>query len=117
MLVTAVYNKEEKMEKESCLFCKIINKELSAEIVYEDENILVIPDINPKARVHLLVLPRPHINSFLDLTSNQFLLLTKMAEVVQTIVRDQKLEGGYQLLFNGGKHQHVPHLHWHILGD
>ncbi len=102
---------------EDCLFCQIINKELSAEIVYEDDNVVVIPDINPKARVHLLVLPKTHIKSFLDLKDSQFLLLTKMVEVVQTIVRDKKLEGGYQLLFNGGKHQHVPHLHWHILGD
>lgn len=102
---------------EDCLFCRIINKELSAEIVYEDSGVVVIPDINPKARVHLLVLPRPHINSFLDLSDNQMSELTKLAKVVQTIVRDQKLEGGYQLIFNGGSHQHVPHLHWHILGD
>jgi histidine triad (HIT) family protein len=102
---------------EDCLFCRIINKDLTAEIVYEDSQVVVIPDINPKARIHLLVLPKPHISSFLDLKDNQFLLLTKMAEVVQTIVRDKKLESGYQLLFNGGKHQHVPHLHWHILGD
>lgn len=102
---------------EDCLFCKIIAKEIPAKVVFEDENVVVVPDINPKSRVHLLVLPRPHINSFLDLTSNQLLLLTKMAEVVQTIVRGQKLEAGYQLIFNGGKHQHVPHLHWHILGD
>lgn len=102
---------------EDCLFCRIISKKIPAKIFYEDEYVVVIPDINPKARVHLLVLPKTHINSFLDLTSNQFLLLTKMVEVVQTIVRDKKLERSYQLLFNGGKHQHVPHLHWHILGD
>ena len=102
---------------EDCLFCNIVGGKISAEVIYEDDFVTVVPDINPKARVHLLVLPKTHIKSFLDLSGNQFLLLTKMAEVVQTIVRDQKLEGGYQLLFNGGKHQHVPHLHWHILGD
>ncbi len=101
----------------SCLFCKIISKNIPAKFVYEDDYLVVIPDVNPKARVHLLVLPKTHVKSFLDLDNRQILLLTKMAEVVQTIVRDQKLEGGYQLLFNGGKHQHVPHLHWHILGD
>ncbi len=100
-----------------CLFCQIINKEIPAEIVYQDEEILVIPDINPKARVHLLVLPSMHIKSFLDLDDKQILLLTKMAKVVQSLIKEKKLEGGYQLLFNGGKYQHVPHLHWHILGD
>lgn len=102
---------------ETCLFCQIIAKKIPAKIVYEDENVMVIPDINPKARVHLLVLPRPHIKSFLDLNDKQILILTKMAEVVQTLIKDQKLEEGYQLIFNGGTHQHVPHLHWHILGD
>lgn len=102
---------------ESCLFCKIINKEIPAKIVYQDEDVLVIPDINPKAKVHLLVLPLVHVNSFLDLNDKQMLLLTKMSKVVQSLIKDKKLESSYQLLFNGGKHQHVPHLHWHLLGD
>lgn len=102
---------------ENCLFCKIINKEITAEIIFEDDEVLVIPDINPKARVHLLVLPKRHIKSFLDITDSQFLMLTKMAKVIQSLIEDKKLSGGYQLLFNGGKHQHVPHLHWHLLGD
>lgn len=102
---------------EDCLFCKIIKKEISAEIAYEDRDVVVIPDINPKARVHLLVLPTSHIKGFLDLQDNQLSVLTKMAKVVQRLIRDKNLEGGYQLLFNGGKHQHIPHIHWHILGD
>jgi histidine triad (HIT) family protein len=102
---------------EDCLFCGIISKKIPANIIYEDSSAIVIPDINPKARVHLLVLPRTHVKSFLDLSSEQMFELTKLAEVVQRIVWEQKLQGGYQLLFNGGKHQHVPHLHWHILGD
>ncbi|MDP2671149.1 MAG: HIT domain-containing protein [bacterium] len=102
---------------EECLFCQIIRKEIPAKIVYEDENIIVFPDINPKARVHLLIVPREHINSVLDLTDKQNMTLTKMLKVVQELIRGQKIEGGYQLLFNGGKHQHVPHLHWHLLGD
>lgn len=99
------------------MFCQIIRKEIPAKIVYEDENIIVFPDINPKARVHLLIVPREHINSVLDLTDKQNMTLTKMLKVVQELIRGQKIEGGYQLLFNGGKHQHVPHLHWHLLGD
>lgn len=100
-----------------CLFCKIINKQIPAKVIYEDSDVLVIPDINPKAAVHLLVLPRAHISSFLDLNSKHNLQLTKMVKVVQTLVKGQKLEKNYQLIFNGGAKQHVPHLHWHILAD
>lgn len=100
-----------------CLFCKIVNKEIAVKVVHEDKNVIVFPDINPKARVHFLIVPLMHVNSFLDLGDKQFALLTKMAKVIQSEIVDNNLEGGYQLLFNGGKHQHVPHLHWHLLGD
>lgn len=100
-----------------CLFCDIINKKIPADFVYADNEVVVFPDINPKARAHFLVVPTLHIKSFLDLTDKQMEQLTKLAKVVQSLIKDQKLEGGYQLIFNGGKHQHVPHLHWHLLGD
>ena len=100
-----------------CLFCKIIKKEIPAKIIYEDSSVVVFPDLNPKARVHFLIVPSLHIISFLDLGDNQFELLTKMAKVIQSKIVENNLEGGYQLLFNGGVHQHVPHLHWHLLGD
>lgn len=99
------------------MFCQIVNKEVAAEIVYQDSDVIVFPDIKPKAKTHLLVVPVPHINSFLDLSDKQMSTLTKMVKVIQTIIKDQKLEDSYQLVFNGGKRQHVPHLHWHLLGD
>lgn len=102
---------------ENCLFCDIINKKIPAEIVHQDKDVVVFPDVNPKARVHLLIVPVQHINSFLDIPSSQFLTLTNLAKVVQSLIKEQKLEGSYQLIFNGGKHQHIPHLHWHLLGD
>ncbi len=105
------------MSKNECLFCRIIDKEILTDFVYEDKDVVVFKDVNPKARVHFLVVPRVHVNSFLDLSNNHFELLTKMVKVVQTIIEGQKLQGGYQLVLNGGKRQHVPHLHWHILGD
>ena len=100
-----------------CLFCDIINKKILAEIVYEDDDVVVFPDINPKAQVHLLIVPVPHIESFLDLGNRQLPSLTKMVKVVQRVIRDKKVENGYQLIFNGGRHQHIPHMHWHLLGD
>ena len=105
------------MDEDKCLFCQIIKKEMPTKFVHEDSEVVVFSDIKPKARVHLLVVPREHINTFLDLGDNHFLLLTKMVKVVQRIIEDQKLQGGFQLIFNGGKYQHVPHLHWHLLGD
>ncbi|MEX0616962.1 MAG: HIT domain-containing protein [Candidatus Woykebacteria bacterium] len=102
---------------EDCLFCKIINKEIPTEFIYEDREVVVFKDINPKSRVHYLIVPSGHIKSFLDLSSSQYLLLTKLVKVVQRLIGEEKLEGGYQLVFNGGKYQHVPHLHWHLLGD
>lgn len=100
-----------------CLFCKIVKKEIPAKIVYEDNEVVVFPDINPKARLHFLIVPSLHINSFLELEDKQFEMLTKMAKVIQSLIRENNLESGFQLLFNGGIHQHVPHLHWHLLGD
>lgn len=100
-----------------CLFCSIIKKETQTKIVYEDKDIMVFSDINPKNRVHLLIAPREHIKSFLDLSNKNILILTKMTKVIQSIIGSKKLEGGYQVIFNGGKYQHIPHLHWHLLGD
>ena len=102
---------------QECLFSKIINKEVPVDFVYQDQHVVVFPDVNPKSRVHLLIVPTVHIKSFLDLTDKQFVVLTKLAKVVQSEIVDKNLQGGYQLVFNGGSYQHVPHLHWHLLGD
>ncbi len=105
------------MSKEGCVFCKIIKGELATEFVHKDENIFVFHDINPKASVHLLVVPREHIKTFLDLNDKHFPLLTKIIKVVQRLVKEKKLEGGYRVIINGGRHQEVEHLHFHLLGD
>jgi len=102
---------------ESCLFCKIINKEIPTEFVYQDSEVSVFKDLHPKARVHLLVVPAKHVGTFLDLQSENFSLLTKMVKVIQSLIKSQKIEGAYRITINGGTHQEVPHLHWHLLGD
>ncbi|HEX7455926.1 MAG TPA: HIT domain-containing protein [Candidatus Nanoarchaeia archaeon] len=105
------------MSREQCIFCKIIKGELETKFVHKDEDIFVFHDINPKAPVHLLVVPRQHIKTFLDLGDNYFSVLTKMIKVIQRLVKEQKLKGGYQVLINGGRHQIVDHLHFHLMGD
>jgi histidine triad (HIT) family protein len=100
-----------------CVFCKIIKEEIPTDFVHKEEDIFVFRDINPKAPVHLLIVPREHIESFLDLSSKHSSLLTKLIKVVQKMIREQKLEKGYQILVNGGRHLEVGHLHFHLLGD
>jgi len=103
--------------KEDCIFCKIINEEIPTEFVHKEDEVLVFRDIRPKAPVHLLIVPREHIESLLDLEEKQFSLLTKVIKVVQKLVKDQKLKAGYQILINGGRHQEIAHLHFHLLAD
>jgi histidine triad (HIT) family protein len=105
------------MSEKECVFCKIINEEIPTEFVHKEEDIFVFKDINPKAPVHLLIVPREHIESFLDLTDSHVSLLTNVIKVVQRIVKEQKLEGGYRVMINGGRHQEIGHLHFHLLAD
>jgi len=101
----------------TCVFCKIISGELETKLVHKEDDIFVFHDINPKAPTHLLVVPREHINSFLDINSNHFQVLTKMVKVVQRLIRSKNLEGSYRVLINGGSHQMVDHLHLHLLSE
>lgn len=105
------------MVNKDCIFCRIIEGKIATDFVYEDRDLVVFADINPKSRIHLLVVPRQHIRTFLDLSSKNISVLTKMVKVVQRIIREQKVESGYQIVFNGGRYQHIPHMHWHLLGD
>ena len=100
-----------------CIFCRIINEEIPTKFVHKDEDIFVFHDINPKAPTHLLIVPREHIKTFLDLEDKHSWLLTKMIKVVQRLVRDKKLEKSFRVLINGGTHQIVDHLHFHLLSE
>ncbi len=100
-----------------CIFCKIINGELETKFVHKEDDVFVFHDVNPKAPVHLLIVPRQHVKTFLDLGDKHFLVLTKMIKVIQRLVKKKKLQSGYRVLINGGRHQEVDHLHFHLLGD
>jgi len=105
------------MVESKCIFCAIIKEEVPANFVYKDNNIVVFYDVNPKAKTHLLIAPREHVKSFLDIRDSHLPLLTNLIKVVQRLVKDKKLEGGYRVLINGGSHQIVGHLHLHLLSD
>ena len=104
---------------QNCLFCKIANKEASAEIVYEDEKVVAFKDIHPKAPLHLLIIPKKHIPSVDHLESKDQRLMGELFLVAQKIARAEGVDKtGYRLIFNIGKDagQTVDHLHLHLLG-
>jgi histidine triad (HIT) family protein len=76
----------------------------------------VIKDINPAAEHHYLVLPKKHIETFLDLEPDEEHIFTGIIEAAQKIIEDNKLKSGYKIIINGGKYQLINHLHFHVLG-
>ena len=102
---------------ETCIFCKIIKNEIPSSKVYENDDILAFKDINPQAPVHIIVIPKKHIENILELNDES--LLTKIHKAIKEIVREQNLDKqGFRLVTNTGEHacQTVKHLHFHILG-
>lgn len=101
---------------EDCIFCKIINGDFNTEFVYENEYVVVFKDINPKAPIHLLVVPKTHVASLNELENKNL-----MAELLMAVKETTKKIGlkSYKTLINTGKEagQEVFHLHVHILGE
>ncbi len=102
-----------------CIFCKIISKELSADFVYESNNIAAFKDIHPKAPIHILIVPRKHIPSVNEAALEDKELLGELILAAWRIARDLTLSNsGYKLIFNVGRGggQLIDHLHLHLLG-
>ena len=104
---------------DDCIFCKIVNKEIPSSIVYEDNEILAFRDINPAAPVHILVIPKKHISSLVDLSKEDELLIGKIYTVINKIAKQEEIDQkGFRVVVNCGEDggQEVKHLHFHILG-
>lgn len=100
-----------------CIFCKIINKEIPKEFTLETDTLVVFPDINPSADIHLLIVPKMHIGGIRELGEDQGGLLAEVYKAVSKLVEDNNLTDNlYRVVVNGGKAQHIPHLHFHLLG-
>jgi len=101
-----------------CIFCKIISGEIPSQKVYEDELVYAFKDINPMAPVHILVVPKAHIPTILDIDENNSAIVAHIYEVIVKLAKEYKLEQGFRVVSNcnefGG--QTVFHLHFHILG-
>ena len=100
-----------------CLFCRIAAGEIPADIVLEDESVLVFRDINPKAPIHVLAIPRQHLASVADLTDAHGDLLAALFSAMRRVAEEAGLTG-YRILSNVGAEsgQSVFHLHFHLLG-
>jgi histidine triad (HIT) family protein len=103
----------------SCIFCKIVNKEIPSQSVFENENVMAFRDLNPQAPVHILVIPKKHIASLNEITDENSSTVAEIFEVIKKIVEMEGIsETGYRVLSNCGDDgcQSVKHLHFHVLG-
>ncbi len=102
----------------SCIFCKIVSGEIPSKKVYEDDNVLVFHDINPNAPVHVLVVPKKHIESIDALDERNIEQVNKVLLVIPKVAAQLGLVNGYRVITNCGSDggQTVPHLHFHIIG-
>lgn len=104
---------------DNCIFCKIINKQIPTKIIFEDDLVIAFDDINPKAPIHILIIPKKHIETIDNAKNIEKQLLGHMILIAQKISRKKKISNtGYRLVFNVKKHagQVVDHIHLHILG-
>jgi histidine triad (HIT) family protein len=102
----------------SCIFCKIIAGDRDAKKVFEDDQVIVIRDIHPKAKIHLLIMPKQHLKSLNEVTSNEAGLLTHMLLLLPKLAQSEGLNNGFRTMINTGPGggQEIDHLHFHLLG-
>lgn len=106
------------MDNTDCIFCKIAEGKIPATMVYEDDQVIVFQDIHPKAKVHLLLVPRAHIPSLSQLETRHGELISHMILLLPDLACQQGLEAGFRTIINTGRGggQEVDHLHIHLLG-
>jgi histidine triad (HIT) family protein len=103
----------------TCIFCKIVAKEIPATIVYESDTILAFHDVNPKAPVHILVIPKKHLPSLLDFNQTNATLLIDIQQAILNVAVTLKIDDpGFRVVTNVRDHggQEVNHVHFHVLG-
>lgn len=102
------------MVSKDCIFCKIIQGKIKSKLLFENENVIAFSDINPIANVHILIVPKKHIESAFTISTNDGGDLVEMFKVAANIAKEKALDA-FRLSFNAGRYQHVPHLHMHLL--
>lgn len=101
-----------------CIFCKIEAGEIPCNKVYEDEQVLAFYDLNPAAKVHILVIPKMHIANMLEIDESNSAVVAHIFEVIGKLAKDLNLEEGFRVVSNCNAYagQSVFHLHFHLLG-
>ncbi len=102
----------------TCIFCQIVARELPAEILFEDEDLVVFKDINPEAPIHLLVVPKEHFDSLNSLDEKTAQIGAQMFLTAKKMAESQGIQSGYKILINCGREagQVIRHLHMHLMG-
>ena len=104
---------------DDCIFCKLINREIPAKILYEDNQIIAFEDINPQAPTHILLIPKEHFASLNDIPEEKKEILSHLLLRARNIAQELGIkENGYRIVLNTGKNsgQDVFHIHFHLLG-
>ncbi|MDP3994343.1 MAG: histidine triad nucleotide-binding protein [bacterium] len=103
---------------ENCVFCKIVNGEIPTDFIYQDDEVAAFKDINPKAPVHILIIPKKHISSLNEIEDEDQMLMGNLFLTARRVAYDQKVaDTGYRVSINNGKDagQEVKHLHMHLI--
>lgn len=103
---------------DNCLFCKIVAGEIPSAKVYEDDKVIAFHDIDKKAPVHMLIVPKQHISSVSETPEENMDIFAHIMSVAKKLADDFKLSDGFRIVVNTGRDggQTVPHLHFHLLG-
>jgi histidine triad (HIT) family protein len=102
-----------------CIFCRIIKKELPADVVYEDPSVVAFKDIHPQAPVHLLIVPRKHISRIMEIKPEDAGVVADIHKAIQALAQKNSVhETGFRIAVNNGPNagQAVDHLHYHLIG-
>jgi len=101
-----------------CIFCKIANKEIKSDIVYEDDQAVAFNDMNPQAPMHILIIPKKHIVGVAEAQKEDAELIGHLQLVAAKLAREKGISDGYRVVINSGPlaGQSVMHLHYHLLG-
>ena len=100
-----------------CIFCNLIKAD-DSNIIYQNESLIVLPDIKPKSSIHLLIIPKMHILNLKNITSKNYKLLYNIFLTIKKISKLNKINKDFKIIVNNGKYagQEVFHLHFHFLG-
>jgi histidine triad (HIT) family protein len=104
---------------EECLFCRIISREILSDVVYQDDEFLAFKDIHPQAPTHVLIIPKVHFDSLVEISDQQEKLMGRLVIIAKKLAEKEGLaKKGYRLVLNCGAEggQVVPHLHLHLIG-